>query len=247
MEIFNALPTCSEDAVGIISTMLGAAIFLRGSKFDGISTDLLNATHEYSLDISLIKPRINKPTAPTDYIPNNIGYRIQITRENLGMSEDDLAEKLDIHPGDVLTWEDGTDQPLAGMIIPLSNALKCDPMWLLTGQGNNANQAAPAPVSIMKGADLANIGVRIKNRRNETGMGVDKLADAIDVPIHQIYQWEAGKAIPHSGYYDRLAKALNTSVTWLMTGKDISGEFKNQHDENIPSPALSDYDFISSS
>ncbi|HBM0000775.1 TPA: helix-turn-helix transcriptional regulator, partial [Salmonella enterica subsp. enterica serovar Kodjovi] len=87
-------------------------------------------------------------------------------------------------------------------------------------------------------ADLANIGVRIKNRRNETGMGADKLADAIDVPIHQIYQWEEGKVIPHSGYYCRLAKALNTSMSWLMTGKDISGEFKNQHDENIPSSDL---------
>lgn len=142
MEIFNALPTRSEDAVGIISTMLGAAIFLRGSKFDGISTDLLNATHEYSLDISLTKPRINKPAATTDYIPYNIGNRIQIARENLGMSEDDLAEKLDIHPGDVLTWEDGADQPLAGMVIPLANALKCDPMWLLTGESSNRQSPA---------------------------------------------------------------------------------------------------------
>ncbi|EJA5986203.1 helix-turn-helix domain-containing protein, partial [Salmonella enterica] len=190
------------------------------------------------------------PTTPhhpscDDGVP--IGNRIQIARENLGMSEDGLASQMNTYSDHISDWECGTTEPPASAIIPLANALKCDPMWLLTGQGNNANQAAPAPVSIMKGADLANIGVRIKNRRNETGMGVDKLADAIDVPIHQIYQWEAGKAIPHSGYYDRLAKALNTSVTWLMTGKDISGEFKNQHDENIPSPALSDYDFISSS
>ncbi|EAU9424139.1 helix-turn-helix domain-containing protein [Salmonella enterica] len=79
-----------------------------------------------------IKPAERLPA--TDYIPYNIGNRIQIARENLGMSEDDLAEKLNIHPGDVLSWEDGTDQPLAGMIIPLANALKCDPMWLLTGK-----------------------------------------------------------------------------------------------------------------
>ncbi|EKS4650051.1 helix-turn-helix transcriptional regulator, partial [Salmonella enterica] len=64
-----------------------------------------------------------KPTAPTGYTPNNLGNRIQIAREKLGLSEVDLAEKLDIHPGYVLTWEDGTDQPLAGMIIPLANAL----------------------------------------------------------------------------------------------------------------------------
>ncbi|EOG3074586.1 helix-turn-helix domain-containing protein [Salmonella enterica] len=80
--------------------------------------------------------------APTGYTPNNLGNRIQIAREKLGLSEVDLAEKLDIHPGYVLTWEDGTDQPLAGMIIPLANALRCDPMWLLTGE--NSNRQSPA-------------------------------------------------------------------------------------------------------
>lgn len=84
----------------------------------------------------------SKPADPTSYIPYNIGNRIQIARENLCMSEDDLAEKLNIHPGDVLSWEDGTDQPLAGMIIPLANALKCDPMWLLTGESSNRQISA---------------------------------------------------------------------------------------------------------
>ncbi|EAP6364803.1 helix-turn-helix domain-containing protein [Salmonella enterica] len=78
----------------------------------------------------------------TDYIPYNIGNRIQIARENLDMSEDDLAEKLNIHPGDVLTWEDGADQLPAEMIIPLANALKCDPMWLLTGESSNSQISA---------------------------------------------------------------------------------------------------------
>ncbi|EGH2794932.1 helix-turn-helix domain-containing protein [Salmonella enterica] len=78
-----------------------------------------------------------------------IAFRIRLARENLGMSEDDLAEKLDIHPGDVLAWENSSDQPLAGMIIPLANALRCDPMWLLTGeavnsQGLSGEQQSPA-------------------------------------------------------------------------------------------------------
>ncbi|EBN4156603.1 XRE family transcriptional regulator [Salmonella enterica] len=89
----------------------------------------------------------------TSYTPYadgmTIAFRIRLARENLNMSEDDLAEKLDIHPGDVLAWEDGTDQPLAGMIIPLANALKCDPLWLLTGetvnsQGLSGKQLQPA-------------------------------------------------------------------------------------------------------
>ncbi|HAG5257479.1 TPA: helix-turn-helix domain-containing protein [Salmonella enterica] len=94
----------------------------------GIAWDLGNSAYNRILTQS----QVNQPT--TDYTPYNIGNRIQIAREKLGMSEDDLAEKLNIHPGDVLTWEDGADQPLAGMVIPLANALKCDPMWLLTGK-----------------------------------------------------------------------------------------------------------------
>ncbi|EGI5342399.1 helix-turn-helix domain-containing protein [Salmonella enterica subsp. enterica serovar Sandiego] len=78
-------------------------------------------------------------------IKNSLAFRIQIARENLGMSHDNLAEKLDIHPGDVLAWEDGDDQPLAGMLIPLATALKCDPMWLLTGESSN-HQSPATPV-----------------------------------------------------------------------------------------------------
>ncbi|HCA3583991.1 TPA: helix-turn-helix domain-containing protein [Salmonella enterica subsp. enterica serovar Muenchen] len=199
----------------------------------GIAWDLGNSAYNRILTQS----QINQPAAPTDYIPYNIGNRIQIAREKLDMSLDDLAAAVLPDDVEVISeWENSKSEPCASEIIRLSQALKCDPMWLLTGEGNNANQVTP--VNVMKGADLANIGVRIKNRRNETGMGADKLADAIDVPIHQIYQWEEGKVIPHSGYYCRLAKALNTSMSWLMTGKDISGEFKNQHDENIPSSDL---------
>ncbi|EIW3594473.1 helix-turn-helix domain-containing protein [Salmonella enterica] len=202
-----------------------------------------NSAKKVLLEIAIEKTQVlkeiisNQPLFSTCDDGALIGERIRIARENLGMSLDDLAAAVIPDDVEVISeWENSKSEPCASEIIRLSQTLKCDPMWLLTGQGNNANQAAP--VNVMKGADLANIGVRIKNRRNETGMGADKLADAIDVPIHQIYQWEEGKVIPHSGCYCRLAKALNTSMSWLMTGKDISGEFKNQHDENIPSSDL---------
>ncbi|EDQ2394482.1 helix-turn-helix transcriptional regulator [Salmonella enterica subsp. enterica] len=74
----------------------------------------------------------------------------------------------------------------------------------------------------MKGADLANIGVRIESRRNYIEMSLNKLAEKIDTSGAMILEWETGKAIPHSDYIDKLAKALNTSVTWLITGKAIN-------------------------
>ncbi|EOG3074630.1 helix-turn-helix domain-containing protein [Salmonella enterica] len=166
-----------------------------------------------------------KPTAPTGYTPNNLGNRIQIARENLGLSEVDLAEKLDIHPGYVLTWEDGTDQPLAGMIIPLANALRCDPMWLLTGENHHepvAHTVMPSsPVEVMQNVDVSTIGKRIMETRVNQRMCTEELENAIHAPEGSVFRWETGKAIPSSQYIDSLAKALDISVTWLLTGREM--------------------------
>ncbi|EJX0512334.1 helix-turn-helix domain-containing protein [Salmonella enterica] len=163
--------------------------------------------------------------APTGYTPNNLGNRIQIARENLGLSEVDLAEKLDIHPGYVLTWEDGTDQPLAGMIIPLANALRCDPMWLLTGKSHHepvAHTVMPSsPVEVMQNVDVSTIGKRIGVARVANHMNTQELEEAIGAPDGTVFRWETGKAIPSSQYIDSLAKALDISVTWLLTGREM--------------------------
>ncbi|HBL9999477.1 TPA: helix-turn-helix domain-containing protein, partial [Salmonella enterica subsp. enterica serovar Kodjovi] len=141
MKTFDGFSLKPTDAFSNINLLLEAGMLLAASTNGGteeIGDIVISIAKKYSYTAC---QKTTQPAAPTGSPPNNIGYRIQIARESLGMSEDDLAEKLNIHPGDVLTWEDGADQPLAGMVIPLANALKCDPMWLLTGEGNNANQA----------------------------------------------------------------------------------------------------------
>lgn len=78
----------------------------------------------------------NKQPQPTPLQPGDtltIGTRIQIARQYLGMSEDDLARTLNTYSDHISDWECGITEPPSGMIIPLANALKCDPLWLLTG------------------------------------------------------------------------------------------------------------------
>lgn len=156
-----------------------------------------------------------------------IGARIRQLRKERMLTQAELAKSVDVQPNLVTLWENSTTEPRAKHIIPLANALICDPMWLLSGNPLDVkavSPATPAPVNVMKGADLANIGVRIESRRNEMGMSPLKLAEEIDTSGAMILEWEAGKAIPHSCYYDKLAKALNTTVTWLMTGKNINAD-----------------------
>ncbi|HIB1507769.1 TPA: helix-turn-helix domain-containing protein [Salmonella enterica subsp. enterica serovar Muenchen] len=184
----------------------------------------------------------NKQPQPTPLQPGDtltIGDRIQIARKNLDISVADLAHQLNTYSDDILDWEENITEPQAKHIIPLTNVLRCDLMWLLTGNPLNV-EATPAPVNVMKGADLANIGVRIESRRNEMGMSPLKLAEKIDTSRAMILEWETGKAIPHSSYYDKLAKALNTTVTWLMTGKDINrqAEEKIKQQEKMVKPEM---------
>ncbi|EAN3293045.1 hypothetical protein APP90_21460 [Salmonella enterica subsp. enterica serovar Sandiego] len=154
-----------------------------------------------------------------------IGDRIQLARESLGMSYDDLAEKLDIHPGGVLAWEDGDDQPMAGMVIPLANALKCDPMWLLTGESRHESsgcaETPQAPVKVTQGVDMHGIGKRIRKARVDKRMYTEELENAIGADEGEVFRWETEKTVPPALYIDKLAKVLDVSVTWLLTGKEV--------------------------
>ncbi|ECI2306500.1 helix-turn-helix domain-containing protein [Salmonella enterica subsp. enterica serovar Infantis] len=104
----------------------------------GIAWDLGNSAYNRILTQS----QINQTTA-TDYIPYNIGNRIQIAREKLGMSLDALATAVIPDDVEVVSeWENGKSEPCASEIIRLSQALKCDPMWLLTGESSNRQISA---------------------------------------------------------------------------------------------------------
>ncbi|KAF1368749.1 helix-turn-helix domain-containing protein [Yokenella regensburgei] len=63
-----------------------------------------------------------------------IGARIQLTRENLGLSDAELARNLKTYSNIISDWECGITEPPASMVIPLANALKCDLLWLLAGE-----------------------------------------------------------------------------------------------------------------
>nr|WP_239916771.1 transcriptional regulator [Salmonella enterica] len=214
----NDIESCAGlawDITNSISRKLSSAMLLQ-NKNTSINDSPL-AQHE-ACDLTT--------AAPANSCGMTIGDRIQLARENLGMSHDNLAEKLNIHPGDVLTWEDGDDQPLAGIIIPLANALKCDPMWLLTGESRHESSGcAEAPLAPVKaqGVDMHGIGKRIQKARVAKRMYTEELENAIGADEGEVFRWETEKAVPPALalYIDKLAKVLDVSVTWLLTGKEV--------------------------
>lgn len=158
----------------------------------------------------------------------SIGDRIQLARENLDLTEADLARNLNTYSDHISDWECGTTEVPANLILPLSEALKCDPLWLL-GDFDGTKppsliQSAQTPTEIMPDVDTANIGKRIRERRVAQRLYVEELENIISAPEGSVSCWEMGKTVPASQYIDKLAIALGTGVTWLLTGREITGE-----------------------
>lgn len=108
--------------------------------------DLRTKLFELKSDLATDEPLI-AATRTQLYAPYDggmtIAFRIQLARENIGLTEADLARLLNTYSDHISGWECGTTEPPASAIIPLANALKCDPLWLLTGNAPHQFPATP--------------------------------------------------------------------------------------------------------
>ncbi|NMJ15097.1 helix-turn-helix domain-containing protein [Salmonella enterica subsp. enterica serovar Anatum] len=233
--------------------MLETATFLRNSNFDSISSELIDAAYEY---VNAIKKYSHTPTpfpSATHHLDAqavaldvpSIGTRIRQLRKDRTLTQAELAAAINVTTQAVSLWENDSAVMGVDKLLPLANALKCDPMWLLTGESVPHTEAAPAPVEVMKGVDVSTIGKRIGVARVAKHMNTQELEEAIDAPDGTVFRWETGKAIPSSQYIDCLARILNTSVTWLLTGKEITqegaarqnGEYAEKQNHHVAQPA----------
>ncbi|MFZ4170932.1 helix-turn-helix domain-containing protein [Enterobacter ludwigii] len=172
------------------------------------------------------QPTIPQPTeSPTSFAA--IIERIRSRRVALGLTTEELSTQLGFEIDTVEDWETGCDAPELTILLPLSRALFCEPEWLLTGslEGmTRINEAPLAPVKVMQGVDMSGVGERIRDARVSRRMTHKELEEAAGLPDGVISVWEFRQAYPPDEAFDKLAKALNTSVIWLLTGREIARE-----------------------
>jgi transcriptional regulator with XRE-family HTH domain len=76
----------------------------------------------------------------------SLGDRIRLVRDEAGMSREAFAAKLDVTPATVGRYEKNSRTPDAIFLNQLVVVFRCDPSWLLTGEGGQSNQdALPHP------------------------------------------------------------------------------------------------------
>ena len=67
-----------------------------------------------------------------------LAERIAQARKNLGLSQEKLAERMNISRGACGHWERGVASPSTDHLHKLSQILDIDIHWLITGKQNNA-------------------------------------------------------------------------------------------------------------
>lgn len=65
----------------------------------------------------------------------SIAQRLVQRRQELGLSQTDVASRMDITPQSVQQWEAGRTTPRGKRMTALSNILQCSPEWLQFGIG----------------------------------------------------------------------------------------------------------------
>ena len=68
---------------------------------------------------------------------------------------------------------------------------------------------------------MSTINDRIRVARERKGLNQSELAMALAVTPQTVQQWEAGKTSPRNKKIDALAKILDVTSDWLLTGREV--------------------------
>lgn len=88
------------------------------------------------------------------------------------------------------------------------------------------------------GADQIELGNRLKEARERSGMAVSQIAESLEVSTQSIYQWEAGETAPRRHRFAQLAQLYGVSATWLQMGIDDEEKKKEPAPPSVLSLAV---------
>lgn len=153
-----------------------------------------------------------------------IGNRIQVVIDSLGLSRDELGEILGVGAGAVGRYIRGEADAGAISLSRIAKVYGKTLDWLITGQGNDiAEHLAPEyPGDIDHGKiiDTQSVGKRIQNVRLENDLTLDQFANKIRVARFAVHRWEDGQQAPSLSSALLIAKMAGKTLDWLITGRE---------------------------
>lgn len=139
----------------------------------------------------------------------DIASRLKTIRETLGLSQREMAKKLEISLGGLQSYESGKSVPGGNALEALAR-LGFNVNWLLTGEGEMESAGAWINRSVY------GIGERIRIIRGDESLRV--FAARFSIDENKITAYEAELLQPDLNFLADICKEYNINPGWMLVG-----------------------------
>lgn len=97
-----------------------------------------------------------------EQVPQPIGPRIRVARENAGLSISETARKLGVTEETLIAWESDQVEPRTNRLVTLAGLLNVSIAWFLEGRDDGSVTSRPDGEDEALRAELADIRTRLE-------------------------------------------------------------------------------------
>lgn len=148
-----------------------------------------------------------------------IGARIKRLRRQRGLTNEQLSDMAGISRSRLSHYELERHEPSPSIIPVLADALGVSVRYFLTGQGAE-NQKRIIATRIPNAGPHEMLGERIRRLREQIGISQRELARRAGVHEGDCSRWESQQNAVMFDVLPNLAKALEVSIDYLVTGRE---------------------------
>lgn len=146
--------------------------------------------------------------------------RIKQIRVHFGLSQAQLAQRINRTPGSISLVETGKCALSPETVKDICTALHVNEEWLLTGC---VDMTSAAPV------DKGSVKERIKRVRKDKGLTQEEFASALGCSTLQISFLETGRTNYSDKIVSKITSVFGVGSDWLLTG--VGEMYGNQEEE----------------
>lgn len=152
---------------------------------------------------------------------SSLGYRVRAMREKLNLTQSQVSEITKISRSNIGKIENDQIVPNCNAILAFARLFNVSTDYLIKGDDETDS-------------DMNDIGSRIKLRRNQLGLTVEKLGELTGLEDKVINDLENNRYLPFIFVLTPLSKVLEVSINWLVYGNDYNKEIVlSQHDLDL--------------
>jgi len=145
-----------------------------------------------------------------------LGSFIFNRRKELGLSQKDIAEYLNVSIPTVSLWEKNERLPDLSLLGSLARLLKIDFESLINHKNEINND-----YDLNNKFDINNFALYFKQQRKNNNLSLVTLASKLNIRYQKISKWENKESLPSIEELKECAKIFNISIFNLYYGKDL--------------------------